>query len=61
MIVTNYAKKYEECNNYGYYKDFFEENYEACEIIKKCESMAREKYSKFFFRTEWYDICLTKR
>ena len=47
MIVTNYAKKYEECNNYGYYKDFFEENYEACEIIKKCESMAREKYSKF--------------
>ena len=46
-MITNYAKKYEECNNYGYYKDFFKENYEACETIKKCECIAREKYSKF--------------
>ena len=47
MFITNYAKKYEECNNYGYYKDFFNENYEAAEVIRKCEAMAREKYGKF--------------
>ena len=47
MYVTEYAKKYEDCNNYGYYKDFFNENYEACEIIRQCENLARAKYSKF--------------
>lgn len=47
MFITNYAKKYEECNNYGYYKDFFNENYEAAEVIRRCEAMAREKYGKF--------------
>lgn len=47
MFITNYAKKYEECNNYGYYKEFFEENYEAAEVIRKCEVKAREYYGMF--------------
>lgn len=46
-MIVNYAKKYEECNNYGYYKEFFEENYEAADIIRKCEAIARELYGDF--------------